>query len=125
MEGKRKKYFTKGEVIDEIKGGKNVKDIVTEICETLCPHATEDLDEIDLDKLEEVSKAFTAKIYRIQRDLKEKKYRRRQEQLEDKYMSCSQGSILQSDSSQNLQSDSSQSAWDYSQVGLYKIPSLN
>ena len=100
-----------------------------EICEELSPFDVNDeeavLVEGRLEKLEQASKAFASKIYRLRKEFKNDKYRRAPEKLEEKYISCSQNSVLQSDDSQSLCSGSQDCQMDVALDGDHGVPKNN
>ena len=66
---KRKKYFTKLEILDKLKeNGDQVQEVVWDICEELTPFDINNEESLILEdrseQLEVVSKAFSAKVYR-------------------------------------------------------------
>ena len=106
-ETKRKKYFTRNEIISKLTANENdVKKVVSEIVEELSPFDIKDEDamlfEDRLDRLEKVSKNLITKVYKLKNKVKEKKFRHNPELLEEKEISCSQFSVFQS---QELQDD--------------------
>ena len=104
-ETKRKKYFTRNEIISKLTEN-DVKKVVSEIVEELSPFGIKDEDamllEDRLDRLEKVSKNLLSKVYKLKNKVKEKKFRHNPELLEEKEISCSQFSVFQS---QELQDD--------------------
>ena len=111
IECKRKKYFSKSEILQKLKeNGDKVSAVVNEVCEELSPFDVTDEEalvvEDRLERLEKLSKLFSSKIYQLKKDFKDRKYRKHPEKLEEKFISCSQGSVLQSDDSQSLTSGS-------------------
>lgn len=106
-EVKRKKYFTKEEIIEKLKDhNQKVDEVVKDICEELTPFDINDADAVlledRLERLDRTSKNLTAKVYRLKSEIKSRKYRNHPEQLKEKEISCSQYSVLQSQSSEDL-----------------------
>ena len=104
---KRKKYYSKSEILQKLKENDDkVSEVVKEVCEELSPFDVNDeealLLEDRLERLEKTSKKFAAKIYKLKKEFKDRKYRKEPEKLEEKLISCSQASVLQSDDSQSL-----------------------
>ena len=69
-ETKRKKYFTRNEIISKLTANENdVKKVVSEIVEELSPFDIKDEDamlfEDRLDRLEKVSKNLISKVYKL------------------------------------------------------------
>ena len=97
----RRKFFTKAEIIKKLTE-KNyvIKEVCEEVTEELCPFDISDEEGEDiedkLEKLKRVTKCLTAKVSRLASDFKNRKYRYTPETLEEKEISCSQYSILQS-----------------------------
>ena len=101
-EAKRKKQFNKNEVLTKLEENENdVKRAVKEMVMELSPFDITDenvaLFEDRLDKIEQVSKSFTAKVYKLKNDVKARKFRKKPELLEEVMLSCSQHSVLQSE----------------------------
>ena len=68
---KRKKFFTKAEIINKLSDqNQRVNDVVNDICETLAPFDVNDSEatmlEDRLERLDKASKTLTAKVYRLQ-----------------------------------------------------------
>ena len=65
-----------------------IKEVCDNICEELCPFDISDeeslLIEDRLERLEKVSRTLTAKVSRVSKAFKEKKFRRHPEQLKEK-----------------------------------------
>ena len=111
-----------------------MQEVVRDICEELTPFDMNDEESLilenRLERLEVVSKAFSAKVYRLQKEFKQRKYRKHPEKLEEKYISCSQGSILQTDDSENLLDDFQETGFDEEEIKIshpctYKKKPLN
>ena len=103
---KRKKYFTKGDILQKLKDNDDVCEVVEDIISELCPFdvKSDEVEEELVEKLDKVSKALVARVYRIRQAAKERKFRRNPELLEEKGVSCSQYSVLQSQESEHLDS---------------------
>ena len=76
-ETKRKKYFTRNEIISKLTENENdVKKVVSDIVEELSPFDIKDEDamlfEDRLDRLEKVSKNLLSKVYKLKNKVKEK-----------------------------------------------------
>ena len=105
---KRKKFFTKAEIINKLSDqNQRVNDVVNDICETLAPFDVNDSEatvlEDQLERLDKASKALAAKVYRLQKEVKNRKYRHNTEMLEEVLISTSQHSVLQSQACDDLQ----------------------
>ena len=112
----RKKRFTKSEVMLKLKqNDDNVAKAVEEIVTDLSPFDVEDESVILLEdrvqRLSKVSMSLTKKLYRLKKEVKDRKYRKKPELLEETEISCSQYSVLQSetDDSEHLCESLSQS----------------
>ena len=98
---KRKKQLTGKEIIDRLESHENdVKRAVAKILEELCPFDINDEDALKIEdrveRLQRVSKSFEAKVYKLRKEVKQKKYRHNQDALEDTMISCSQYSVFDS-----------------------------
>ena len=90
-----------------------------------------------LERLEKVSRTLTAKVSRVCKAFKEKKFRRHPEQLDEKEISCSQYSLFQSPDSDKIkasqnqdisgsdESDNGKREMETSQPSSYKKRPLN
>ena len=101
-EAKRKKSFTGHEILERLKLYENdVKRAVGEMIQEVSPFDINDdninLFEDRLDRLEVVSQTLRNKVYRLKRDVKERRTRKHPELLDEKIFSCSQHSVLQSE----------------------------
>ena len=110
---KRKKCFSKGDILQKLKDNNfKIKQVCDDICEELCPFDISDEDllllEDQLERLEKVSRTLTAKVSRVCKAFKEKKFRRHPEQLEEKEISCSQYSLFQSPDSDKIEASQNQ-----------------
>ena len=121
---KRKKFFTKGEVVELLKQKNHkIMDVSREITEVLCPfnvddNETEDINE-KLEKLEEVSRQLTGNISRLSKEFKNRKFRNKPELLTEKEVSCSQFSVLQSGDSESIRD--SEEMMDYLDLGCEEM----
>ena len=103
-QAKRKKFFTKGEIVEKLKE-KNcqISRLSEEICEELCPFDCSQDEEIliedRLERMKEVTKCLASKVYKLHKAFKERKFLHNPEHLDEKLISCSQYSVLQSESS--------------------------
>ena len=114
---KRKKYFTKEEILQKLSEKEDkINEVSQDICEELCPFDVTDeeamLMEDRVERMQKVTKAMTAKISKLSKAFKERKFRKCPEKLCEKEISCSQYSLLQSqglesmnDSPENSQED--------------------
>lgn len=98
---KRKKFFTKGEILEKLKETDGqVQQLSEFICEELCPFdATKDEEimiEDRLERMKAVTESLASKVYKLQKAFKDRKFRHKPEVLDEKIISCSQHSILQS-----------------------------
>ena len=115
---KRKKFYTKKEALEKLDDcEQNVSKAVSEMVADLSPFDVTDDNitcfEDRLDRLEKVSSALTARIYRLKKDISARKFKHKPELLEEEMISCSQYSVLQSEDSEVLsQSFSQQSLED-------------
>lgn len=116
-EKKRKKYYTKNEVINMLKEKENVvKSVSEEICEQLAPFDVTDEEAMEVDdrmeRLKNTATKLENKIRKLQKNYRERKFRHDPEKLEEKEISCSQYSIFQSsDESQSLSQDTQDKAF--------------
>ena len=106
-EPKRKKFYTKSEILVNLKdNGDQVKKVVEEICDELSPFDISDeettLVENRIERLQEVSKKLYSKVDKLQKNFKARKFRYKPEVLEEKEISSSQYSLFQSDDSESL-----------------------
>ena len=96
-----------------------MNEVVNDICDSLALFDVNDSEatvlEDRLERLDKASKALAAKVYRLQKEVKNRKYRHNPEMLEEVLISTSQHSVLQSQACDDLQdtpvldSESSQS----------------
>ena len=98
---KRKKFFMKAEIINKLSDqNQRVNDVVNDICETLAPFDVNDSEatmlEDRLERLDKASKTLAAKVYRLQKEVKNRKYQHNPEMLEEVLISTSQHGVLQS-----------------------------
>ena len=98
---KRKKFFTKGEIIEKLaEQEQDVSQVVDSVLEELAPfdiHDDIELHVMDrINRLDVVSKKLAAKVYKLRKSVKDRKFRHKPDLLEDSEISCSQYSILQS-----------------------------
>ena len=75
---KRKKQLTGKEIIDRLESHENdVKRAVAKILEELCPFDINDEDALKIEdrveRLQRVSKSFEAKVYKLRKEVKQKK----------------------------------------------------
>ena len=106
-EAKRKKVFTKNEVVEKLLDNENdVAKVVEQIVKEMCPFdLTDDTvmqKEERVERLDRVCKCLSAKVYKLKNDLKNKKFKHKPELLEEKSISSSQYSVLQDPDSQEL-----------------------
>ena len=99
---KRRKSFSKREIVQKLEEfGNNVQRAANEIVSDLTPFDVTDPNledhEEKLEKIESVAKSLAAKMYKLRNDLKSRKYRRNPDLLDEKVISCSQHSVLQSE----------------------------
>ena len=100
-EAKRKKVVTGHEVLAMLKEHENdVGKVANEMMETLCPFDLNDEDALQiedrLERVEKVSKLVQKRVRRLATKVKERKFKHNPEGLEEKVLSCSQYSLLQS-----------------------------
>ena len=119
-EAKRRKAFTKRETLQRLEElGDNVSKAVSEMVSDLSPFDVNGENVTDyedhIEKLDKVASSLTSKIYRLKSDVKAKKFRRKDDLLDENIISVSQHSVLQSQESEDL----SQS---FSQPSLQDIP---
>ena len=98
---KRKKQLSGREIIEKLDSNENdVKKAVGAMLEELCPFNINDEDALKIEdrveRLAKVSKVFESKVYRLRKDVKERKFRHNPESLEEPMISCSQHSIFDS-----------------------------
>ena len=98
-----KKFFTTRELIDKLKETNHkVLEVVKDVTDTLAPFdPTENMEEEIVEKLTNASKAIASKMYRLSKNIKARKLRRQDEELDEKAISCSQYSIFQSQSQED------------------------
>ena len=78
---KTRREFTKSEALEKLEKNEDVvKKVVEEMIEELTPFNMSDSDalllEDRLERLENISKALSSKVYRLQKDFKARKFRR-------------------------------------------------
>ena len=102
---KRKKYVTRIETIEVLKDKKHqITEVCRDITKILCPFEFKE-DDTDVvisekkKKLEQVAQSLIGRVGKLSKDFKNKKFRKEPERLEEKFVSCSQYSILQSQES--------------------------
>ena len=128
-EAKRRKGFTKNEALEKLKeSGDNVNNAVKQIVSELTPFDVNDENiedfEVRIQKLEDVSDSLK-KVYRLKTEVKAKKFRNHPEYLEEKFVSCSQYSVLQSEDSESLCDNFSQQSLEPGEPTGYKKRPLN
>ena len=101
---KRKKFFTGREIIGKLKEHNNkISEVCKEITEELCPHNLSEMEEGEaqdiLEKIERVAEILRVNVGRLAKANKERKYRHCPEKLDERFISCSQYSCLQSEAS--------------------------
>ena len=106
---KRKKFFTAGEVIEKLKEKNHkIKEVCEELTEELCPYDLSDKEANETDEIFErlasVVEYLRVKVGRLSKEYKARKFRHCPEKLEEKEISCSQFSVLQSDTDSNVDS---------------------
>ena len=100
---KRKKFFTKGEVLERLQTTNcQIVQLSEDICEELCPFDATKEDELIIedrvDRMKLVTDHLASKVYKLHKLFKEKKFRHHPENLDENIISCSQYSVLQSGS---------------------------
>ena len=108
---KRKKTFTKSEVLLKLEQHENdVRKVAEEVVSELTPFDVTDdnvlILEDRLERVEKVTVAFMAKFYRLKSDIKARKFRKKPHLLEETVISSSQHSVLQSEQDSEDLSDS-------------------
>ena len=103
-DSKRRKSYNKSEVVEILKtNGDDVNRAVEEIIKELSPFDVTDDNvtaiEDRLDRLEKVSKKLKVKLYKLRQDVKNRKFRYKPEVMDEKEISCSQYTVLQSSDS--------------------------
>ena len=98
---KRKKQLSGREIIEKLASNENdVKKVVGEMVEDLCPFDVNDEDALKIEdraeRLERVTKVLMAKVYRLRKEVKERKFKHKPELLEEPMITCSQHSIFDS-----------------------------
>ena len=98
---KRKKKLSGREIIAKLDSNeKDVKKAVAEIIDELCPFDVNDEDALQIEdrvqRLERVTKLLEKKVYKLRKEVKEKKFRHKPECLDEAMISCSQHSIFDS-----------------------------
>ena len=118
-EAKRKKYFTKREIADKLKGNENdVKKVVDEMIEELCPFDVNDNDaliiEDRIERLEKVSRTLQLKVHKLKSKIKDRKFRHNPEILDENEVTSSQHSLFasQEDHEDNQEEDVSETDKD-------------
>ena len=99
--GKRKKAVTGHEVLAMLKAHENdVAKVANEMLEELCPFDLNDQDalliEDRIERVARVSNLLQKRVRRLTKKVKESKFRHNPEGLDEKVVSCSQYSLLQS-----------------------------
>lgn len=98
---KRKKQMSGREIIEKLESNENdVKKAVGEMVEELCPFDVNDEDALKIEdrteRLEKVTKVLMARVYKLRKEVKERKFKHKSECLEEPMISCSQYSIFDS-----------------------------
>ena len=98
---KRKKQLSGREIIDKLNSNENdVKKVVGEMLEDLCPFDVNDEDALQIEdrveRLEKVGKLLMARVYKLRKEVKEKKFKHKPDFLEEPMITCSQYSIFDS-----------------------------
>jgi hypothetical protein len=98
---KRKKQLSGREIIDKLNSNENdVKKVVEEMLEDLCPFDVNDEDALQIEdrveRLEKVGKLLMARVYKLRKEVKEKKFKHKPDFLEEPMITCSQYSIFDS-----------------------------
>ena len=106
-ETKRKKYFSKGEILEKLKDNNyKIKELCEEICEELCPFDVSDEEALQIEdrlaRMKKVSETLSAQVSRLYKAYKDRKFRHHPDKLNEKEISCSQFSLFQSDDSEKL-----------------------
>ena len=114
-EAKRKKSYTRKETLEKLEEcGNDVTRAVNEIVADISPHDMTDINledfEEKVEKLGKVSKNFSAKVYKLKEAVRAKKFRHNPELLEEKFLSSSQYSVLQSEDSEDISQPFSQAS---------------
>ena len=108
-EAKRKKIFRGSEIVNMLTEKKHrISEVCRDITQSLCPFDVNEVDKTGeiaekLEKLDKVTKLLTATISRLSKDFKARKFKNHPELLEEVVVSCSQYSILQSQSENESQ----------------------
>ena len=105
---KRKKQMSGREIIEKLESNENdVKKAVGEMVEELCPFDVNDEDALKIEdrteRLEKVTKVLMARVYKLRKEVKERKFKHKSECLEEPMISCSQYSIFVLDISNDYQ----------------------
>ena len=98
---KRKKQLSGREIIDKLNSNENdVKKVVEEMLEDLCPFDVNDEDALQIEdrveRLEKVGKLLMARVYKLRKEVREKKFKHKPDFLEEPMITCSQYSIFDS-----------------------------
>ena len=86
---KRKKQLSGREIIDKLNSNENdVKKVVEEMLEDLCPFDVNDEDALQIEdrveRLEKVGKLLMARVYKLRKEVKEKKFKHKPDFLESR-----------------------------------------
>ena len=110
MPTKRKKFFTREEILQKLEeSGNKICEVSSQICEELCPFDVNDEEatmiEDRLERIRDVTEYMTKKIHRLKQAVKERRFQKYPEKLKEKEISCSQHSLFQSQK-ENSEEDS-------------------
>ena len=102
---KRKKEMTRKEVMEKLKQNENdISKAVQGLLEELCPFDVNDEEALKiegrLERLQKASHIFECKLWRLKKQIKERKFRHNPELLDEKIISSSQFSLLDSQETQ-------------------------
>ena len=100
-EPKRKKELTGNEIIGKLKANENdVSKAVQEVMEDLCPFDINDQDALKIEgrveRLQKTSRLIEMRLWKLKKQIKERKFKHKPEVLDEKFVSSSQYSILDS-----------------------------
>ena len=98
---KRKKELTRNEIISKLKANEeDVSKAVEEMMEELCPFDINDEDALKIEgrveRYQKTKHLLEIKLWKLKKQIKERKFRHKPELLEEKFVSSSQYSILDS-----------------------------
>ena len=127
---KRKKELTGNEILEKLEENESdVSKAVRDMLEELCPFDIND-DEVlkiedRLERVDKVTKKLQARVGKLQKQMKERKFRHKPEMLDEKFVSCSQYSVLDSQGLDNFEMEKETEESKENRPGKYKKKPLD